>query len=250
MTANQWTFFLFVVACAWYVAHYKTQDKDIGWLMLGVVGAFVMYCTLLRWAPWNARYQLALLMLSAVATALVLPRLWSQSAVRVTMFVLLTLSLPLALMNEMRPLLSKHGFTGTVLKLPRDQTYFLDDHQRFAQSFIAAANAPSVKNCRYIGLDATLLHFEYPMMAIIKNADAGHSFQYLSVDNPTIAYKDAATPKSCVVICLGCAKSIEKLRQYGANPVIETVGEIVIFSNNNAPVVDRKGASVTSASPQ
>jgi hypothetical protein len=250
MTANQWTFFLFVVACAWYAAHYRTRDKDIGWLILGIGGAFVMYCALLRWAPWNGRYQLALLMLSAVVTALVLTRLWSRVAVRVTMFVVLILSLPLAVMNAMRPLLSRHGFSRTVLKLPREQTYFLDDHQRFAESFIAAANTPSVKDCRSIGLDATLLHFEYPMMAIIKNANAGHSFQYLSVNNPTIAYKDVTTPKACVVICLGCAKSIEKLRQYGANPLIETFGEIVVFSNKDAPVMDCKEAAGSSDSPQ
>lgn len=236
MTANQLTFFLFVVACALYVAHYKTRNKDIGWLMLGIAGAFVMYCTLLRWAPWNGRYQLALLMLSAVVTALVLTRFWSRLWVRMTMFALLILSLPLATMNGMRPLISRHGFSGTVLRLPREQTYFLDDHQRLADSFIAAANSPSIKSCRLVGLDATLLHFEYPMMAMIKDADADHRFEYLSVNNPTAAYRRPASPQACVVVCLECAGSLEKLRQYGANPVVEKFGEIVVFSNNGDPV--------------
>ena len=125
---------------------------------------------------------------------------------------------------------------GTLLKMPRDRTYFLDEHQRFAESFIAAANAPAVKSCRSIGLDATLLRFEYPMMALVNNGDPGHRFQYLSVKNPTAAYSDATAPPTCAVVCLGCAGSAEKLRQYEANPIVETFGEIVVFSNGGGPV--------------
>jgi len=237
LSGNQWNFLLFVLACILYLANYRKMSRDCGWLALGLIGSFAMYSALLRWAPWNGRYQLPVFTLSVVFVALVLTQLWSRTAIRVTMFALLLLSVPLATMNDMRPWISKHGLAGTLLETPRDKTYFFDGHQRFAESFIAASNAPAVKSCRSVGLDSTLQHFEYPMMAFVNKDGPGHHFLYLSVNNPTVAYIDEAAPPVCVIVCLRCAGSAEKLRQYGANPVVETFGEIVVFSNGGGPVV-------------
>ncbi len=236
MSGNQWNFALFLVCCVLYVANYRRLNKNLGWLALGLIGSFTMYSVLLRWGPWNAKYQVPVFALTVVFVAVVLTRLWSSMAIRVVMFGLLVLSVPLATMNDMRPWVSSDDSADTLLKMPRDKTYFLDAHRRFADSFIAAAHAPAVKSCRSVGLDATLLHFEYPMMALINEDGSSHRFQYLAVNNPTTAYPEPAPP-ACVVVCLECAGSAEKLNKYGANPDVETFGKIVVFSNGGSPVV-------------
>jgi hypothetical protein len=213
------------------------MQKEWGWLALGLIGSFAMYSALLRWAPWNARYHLPVLALGAAFTALVLTRAWHRVAIRATMFVLLLVSLPLALMNDMRPWLNKHGRPDALLTMSRDETYFLDGHSQFASASIQAAHSPAVKACRSIGLDATILHYEYPVMAMIRNEGPGHTFRYLAIENPTTAYADPVAPPACAVVCLGCTGSAEKLQLYGANPVAETFGETIVFSNDGSPVV-------------
>jgi hypothetical protein len=237
MSGNQWNFALFLVGCVLYIANYRGLNKDLAWLALGLIGSFTMYSALLRWGPWNGKYQVPVFALTVVFVAVVLTRLWSRAAIRVVMFGVLVLSVPLATMNDMRPWISTHNSADTLLKMPRDKTYFLDAHRRFAESFIAAANSPAVKRCRSVGLDATLLHFEYPMMALINEDGQTHRFQYLAVNNPTVAYADASVSPACVVVCLECADSAEKLNKYRANPDVETFGKIVVFSNGGSPVV-------------
>ncbi|MGA2890877.1 MAG: glycosyltransferase family 39 protein [Terracidiphilus sp.] len=243
LTGNQWNFLLLLVAGVLYVVHWRTRNKQHGWLASGLIGALIMFSALLRWGPWNGKYQFPIFTVSVVFVALVLVQFLSRKTIRVAMFLSLILAVPEATMNSMRPWVNLHEHAETLSALPRDRTYFLDKHQYLAESFIQAAQAPEVKDCRFVGIDATLLHFEYPMMALIKEGSTEHRFQYLSVTNPTIAYGKADIPVPCVVVCLGCAGSAEKLHKYGENPRTESFGEVVIFSNNGNPVAYRESAN-------
>ena len=237
LSANQWAFLLFLLACVVYLFSYKKMRKDWGWLAFGALGSFVLYSALLRWAPWNARYHLPVLAIGAAFTALVLTRVSPAVVIRTVMFVLLLASLPLALMNDMRPWLNKHGKPDALLTMSRDDVYFLDGHSQFAASSIKVAHSVTVKACKSIGLDATILHYEYPVMAMIRNDDPSHTFQYLAIENPTTEYANPAASTVCAVVCLGCTGSAEKLQRYGANAVAETFGESMVFSNGGNTVV-------------
>ncbi len=169
--------FLFLLAGALFFAYRRRIGREIGWFGLGVVGAFVMYCALLRWSPWNARYQIPVFILGATFTAVVFVRILPRWAVNVISAGVLFIALALALVNETRPLLTRHGLSGSILTTPREQTYFFDSHREIADSWIAAARAARASGCGSIGLDANLLHFEYPMMAMLRsdNSSAPHT---------------------------------------------------------------------------
>jgi hypothetical protein len=245
LSANQWGFLLFVVAGIFYLVRRREMRKEWGWLALGLAGSFVLYSTLLRWAQWNGRYHLPIMVLGAVFTALVLTRAWPRVVICATMFVLILVSLPLALMNDMRPWLNKHGRPDALLTMSRDEVYFLDGHSQFAASSINVAHSSTVRACKSLGLDATMLHYEYPVMAMIKNDDPAHTFQYLAIQNPTTRYAAPDARPVCAVVCLGCAGSAEKLQRYGANAVAETFGESMVFSNRGGPVVFRETYSAS-----
>lgn len=234
---NQWDFLLFFAACLLYLRHRKVIGSAAGWFALGTIGAFVLFSVLLRWGPWNGKYQMPVFTLATAFIALVLDRALRPLTNRILAFTLILLCLPLATMNYMRPWLSSRGFSETLFKVPRRQLYFFDSHREIADSFIAAAYDPALRRCSQIGLDARLLRFEYPMMALVLRDNPEARFEYADVNNPTTQYADPSAPPPCVVICLGCAGSAEKLRLYGANPHAATYDSIVVFSNDGQPVI-------------
>lgn len=237
MAGNQWDFLLFLAACLLYVRHRKSLGGAPGWLALGITGSFVLFSVLLRWGPWNGKYQMPVFTLASAFIALVFGRTVRPAATRILTFSLLLACLLIATVNTMRPWLSPHGFTQTLFKLPHDETYFLDNHRELASSFIAAAQDSAVRSCHRFGLDAALLRFEYPMMALILRGDPAAHFSYLAVNNPTVRYADPTAGSPCAIVCLGCAGSAEKMRLYGANARATTYGKVVIFSNGGNPVV-------------
>jgi hypothetical protein len=237
LSANQAAFLLFIAACAFYLVSWKTMRREWGWLALGLIGAFAMYAALLRWAPWNGRYHLPVIALGMVFVSLVLCKRWHPVATRAIIFFLLFASLPLALMNDMRPWLTKHARPDALLTMPREQMYFLDGHQRFLDAYVGTAHSETVRACRSIAFDASLQHYEYPVMAIIKGEDPSHAFQYVSVGNQTTKYAQPSEGKACAVLCMGCAGHPEKIALYSTNAVTEQFGDTLVFSNHGANVV-------------
>ncbi len=146
LSANQWDFLLFVAACLIYLFRRKRIGSAAGWYALGVIGAFVLFSVLLRWAEWNGRYQMPVFTLATAFTALVFDRTLPVIANRIVAFALILCCLPLAAANHMRPWISTLGLSETLFELPREQTYFLDNHQELADSFIAAAHDPAVRS--------------------------------------------------------------------------------------------------------
>jgi 4-amino-4-deoxy-L-arabinose transferase-like glycosyltransferase len=220
---------LFFIAGAIYLANYKKMRRRTGWLGVGIVGAFFLYAALVRWSPWNARYQLPLFVLAAAFIALVLPRALPRAAILGISYLLLLLALPYALRNETRPLLTRSA-KDSIVTMPRDETYFLDQHRSYATSFIAAADDVSTKECRSIALDANLMHFDYPMFALLSRDKTPRRLTYASVHNATERYRSTTAPQPCVVICLACAQAIEKWQEYrDSEPNPSVFGNIVVF---------------------
>jgi len=220
------------VAAVLYLANFKKMKHATGWLGVGIIGAFLLYSAVVRWSPWNARYQLPLFVLASAFVALVLPRVLPRSVTLGISFLFLVLALPFALRNSTRPLVTKEG-KDSILIMPRDETYFLDQHRSYASSFIAAAGAVRGENCHSIGLDSNLLHLDYPMLALLTADKAQRRLSYVAVHNGTERYQSAAEPP-CIVVCLECARATEKWLDYNeSEPNPSVYGEIVVFRYPN-----------------
>jgi hypothetical protein len=135
------------------------------------------------------------------------------------------------LANETRPLITKHGLRGSILATPRDQTYFLDFHRDIAGSFIDAAAAARGSGCHDIGIDANRLRFEYPMMAMLEQDGIGRRIRYVGVENSSTRYAQPDAPPVCIVICLNCLNSPQKIAEYSSElPQAQPFGNVVLFS--------------------
>ena len=223
---------LFLAAGVVYLINFKKMKQATGWLGVGVVGSFFLYAALIRWSPWNARYQIPMFFLGAAFIALVLPRVLPRIVIIGISFLLLISALPLALRNSTRPLLTRSG-KDSILVMPREESYFLDQRRNYAESFIAAANAVKSESCRSIGLDANLLHLDYPMFALLNDDNAQRTLSYVSVNNGTERYPSIAR-SPCLVVCLECAHAVEKWQEYSGSDAKPSVfGNIVLFRYPN-----------------
>lgn len=206
-------------------------EKPVRWFGPGLVGAFVLYCALLRWSQWSTRFQIPIFVLGAAFSAVVLTRAMPRWAVNIIAGLVLLLALPLAIANESRPLITRHGLRGSILTAPRDETYFFDAHRNIAASFIAAASAVRDSECRDIGIDANRLHFEYPMMAMLQQDHIRRKIRYMGVENSTVQYAQPNAPPVCTVICLDCLHAPKQIGEYSSDfPKMQSFGNVVLFS--------------------
>jgi 4-amino-4-deoxy-L-arabinose transferase-like glycosyltransferase len=221
---------LFLLAGALCIFYWRRTGRELSWFGLGLVGSFVLYCAFLRWAPTNERYLLPIVFLGAAFTAVVLVRILPKIAVSLIVGLLLLVALPLALVNETRPLITRNGLRGSILTTPRNETYFFDRHREIAASFISAATAARASGCRTIGLDANLLHFEYPMMAMLGQDGVSRQIRYVGVENSSVRYAQPSAQPVCMVICLHCLDDPEKIAEYSAKlPKTQSFGTMLLF---------------------
>jgi hypothetical protein len=226
-------FAIYALAGLLYLLNWRKLRADVGWLGLGIAGSFVLYSALLRWGPFNARYHLPIFVLGAAFSALVLTRSLSERAVNILVALTLLGGFPLALMNNTRPLVTKQGLRGSILTMPRDQTYFLF-FKDFSDSYIAAARYVRNGSCRSIGLDAQLQHDDYLMQALLNEDRVPPKLQYMGVNNSTTRYAALGNPGVCVVVCLGCAHSARKWQQYGGPGInVQTFDDVAVFEDPN-----------------
>jgi hypothetical protein len=159
---------------------------------------------------------------------LVLPRVLPRAVILGISFLFLLLALPFAVRNSTRPLLTKEG-KNSILLMPRNETYFLDQHRSYAGSFIAAAEEVRKEECHSIGLDSNLLHLDYPMLALLTADKTHRRLSYVAVHNGTDRYKSGAE-LPCIVVCLQCAHATEKWLDYSeSEPNPSVYGDIVVF---------------------
>jgi hypothetical protein len=159
----------------------------------------------------------------------VLARQWSPRAVAGLALVLLVLSVPPAIANELRALIP--GARNSVLTRDRISLYFAD-HPDLKNPDVAAAAASTQSGCRNIGLDFSMLmenEHEYALLALLGAERGERNVRHVSVANPSSRYatrKPAQDFAPCSVICPRCLTAGEKWEPYIAK------GSRVTFSDN------------------
>jgi len=227
LAGNLFHAILFLFSAAILVLLRRSGQRDTVLLAIGVMGAFVLFCAAVRWQPYNGRFHLPAFMLwCAVISSVLVPRLprWTLLIVGGLAIVGAT---PYAVSNEMRPLLGIRYFHGlradrtpNIFSTTRDRLYFGDQHLYLTDSYLAAARAVAASGCRNVRLDAFLLHYDYPMLALLRAGMGGPVVHYVGVQNRSAIYERTPEPSPCAVVCLGCALAHQKWREYAGPGVL------------------------------
>lgn len=183
------------------------KAPDIVVYTLGLLLAFIVFCAVFRWQPWNTRLHLPLFVLWSATIATGLAWRWPRPLTLTLAVLLLALSGPYLLHNALRPL--------APLDADRLTRYFADNSD-VRPSYTLAAEFLKRLGCRYIGLDAYgAPPYEYPLLVLLGAHTGDTNVKHVGVKNETAIYAstDASFPP-CAVICVGCSKSREKLEEY------------------------------------
>jgi hypothetical protein len=197
--------------------------RDMAILAIGLVGGFILFCAGIRWQPWNGRFHLPLFMVAAAVAAITLSECCSKWIVATAAGLAIIGAVPFALLNSQRPLVQIKGAhrkepVPSILRMERDRIYFSDQHLYLADSFAAAAGFVKASGCRNVGLDASVLHYDYPMLALLRAGVGGPTVRYVGVVNRTGAFATGAGAP-CAVVCLGCSLIHQKWKEYGGPSV-------------------------------
>jgi 4-amino-4-deoxy-L-arabinose transferase-like glycosyltransferase len=232
----------------------STLRRDTAIFTTGLIVAFVLFCAGVRWDPWTARFHLPLFMLGCVVIAIVFSERVPKFMTAVVVGAVVVGCVPFLLLNPMRPLVQvkaahREASLPSIFEISRGRLYFGDQHLYLADSYIAAARFVEASGCSNVGLDASLLHYDYPMLALLRVGVGGPIVRYMDVHNRS-ANTSTNTSIPCAVICIGCAMVHQKSTQYGGPSVSsDSFGRIVVFirsrqsvsSNTRAPIASGPG---------
>ena len=204
------------------LALYWREHTDAVWYAFGVIGAFVLFCALLRWERWNVRYQMPVVVLGCVIIGLVIDSYFSRWSTAVAAL-LLVAAAPFALRNELRPLLPikismrkpiMSWTQDSILTQTRTNLYFADLRRDLELPYVSAAKAIQADKCRNVGVDVSFEDVDYPLYALLDVNQMKPMVSYSGVFNQTSSYARADQLAPCAVVCFACAGVQEKRDQY------------------------------------
>ncbi len=215
---------LLLILIAWLLAFgFRSEtDRNVVIYGLGLLGSFLLFSALLRWEPWNARYQLAFFALGAALVGVVIPARLGHTAATALSVVLILAALPYALSNDLRPLLSsqlrssrffRDPLAGSIWRSSREDLYFTDLHRNLARSYQNIGSEVLRSGCGDVGIDDSLEQYDYPVMAFLGVAEGRERIRYMGVFNSSLTYATRSS-NTCAVICFACARVPEKWSEY------------------------------------
>lgn len=213
---------LLLIAAAVAMLLWRWRTPDL-WpsraIALGLTAAFVLFCAVFKWQPWNTRLHLPLFLLWSAVAGTTLTRVWPRIATALLGTVLVFAAGPAAIENQIRPLTG--GFSA--FRQPRSALYFEDRFDLF-QSYNAAAEYAAAQHCRDIGLVTAYEQFEYPLLVLLGDVNGAMGVRDFPVTNASRLYLGPDQPAPCVVICPNCPGGLPGWNsRYGSLKVFDRV---------------------------
>ena len=197
--ANPYHLLLLAAGVGWLIA--LRRWSPMGWYVLGIVVAGLLFCSYLRWQPWHARLHLPLFVVAAPVFGLAIQHVrpaWLSFAILGGL--VWTARIPV-LNNELRAL------SGPTNVFNTDRALQYSPHKRdYVQPLLPLVEALARSTCRQVGVDINRYSEGYPVMALLLQKDATFRLQHLGVKNATVRYRPNQ-PAPCAAVCLNCDRS-------------------------------------------
>lgn len=190
-----------------------------------LAGAFLVFCLLLKWQPWNSRLHLPLFLMFSPLFGLACERV--PRVGRVLAAALLLNALPWVLYNQCRPLLGPRS----VLTSGREQQLFANfvNSAQMSRAYGGAQAFLKERQCGRIGLLAGNDGYEYPLWGLLDGSFAREvRIEHVLVSNAssTAGIERLEGWEPCAIVLLG-AVTADRIRfhqreyrlEWGLGPV-------------------------------
>ena len=171
---------------------------------VAVTAGFLLFSSLLKWQPWNARLHLPLFVLWSPFIAAVLSR--SQRVASCLAIGLLISALPWVVQNKSRPLTGSRNIFNT----SRIDLYF-SNRTKLRDPYIEATAFIRSQKCSQVGL--LLDDWEYPLWVLLRgDNNIGVRITHVGVANNSAAKDESGSidPFSvCAFVCVFCEHNKE-----------------------------------------
>ncbi|MBD2104395.1 glycosyltransferase family 39 protein [Leptolyngbya sp. FACHB-261] len=176
------------------------------------MGAFFLFCLILKWQPWHSRLHLPLFVIFSAVVGVVLSHLTSYKLANAIAFILILSALPWVLFNFSRPLLfsmDRQAYVESrqVVLSPRNiwntsrTAQYFNNRTEFEQPYQQGAAFLQTQNCTDIGLQLPLGDpWEYPWWVLLQNRQSPVRFEHVNVQNLSATLYDHL-PFSAFVPC-------------------------------------------------
>ncbi len=154
---------LLISACCLLYLLQRPRDREVGWYMLAILAAFVLFSFYLKWQLWNSRLQLPLFVLSASFTGLTIAKMRSTKIANLAMALLIVLALPWVFYNFSRPMVGEKSIFTT----GRIEQYFSNRPEVYGP-YYGAAQVLTDLHCSEVGLDIDWEDYEYPLWVLLQ----------------------------------------------------------------------------------
>lgn len=169
-TGNFLHLILIIVSVAiFFITSQKRKQRDLIYYLAALTSAFLLFCFVVKWEPWESRFHLPVFVLFSPVIAIVLSRISNHKIADFTAVFFILLSLPWVFFNDSRPLIKNFRASKieNIFNTSRIEQYFrnwpgLKDPYMEAVQFIKS------KGCSDVGIILGEDDWEYPFFVLLQ----------------------------------------------------------------------------------
>lgn len=218
-----------VLAIAGLFVLIRFRSSSLAAFALCALSAFLLFCLVLKWQPWNNRLLLPILMIVMVPVGVLISRLLPGDWILAPAVVLSLVAIPYLISNPTRPLLGERS----ILLVDRRLQYFANVPDK-PETYIEAARRIRGAACDRIGLASPPEGREYLLWVTNQTYKRPIRVEHILVKNTSRRY--GAEFKPCaVVVTYPYADSSLRLEDVNFQRVFSTDRFSLFLAEGDAP---------------
>lgn len=190
----------------------RIQPQLIQYLIT-IVGAFLLFCLLIKWQNWQSRLHLTLFVSFSAFLSIVFSTAFNKRIYTYLAIFMLSISLFWVFFNASKPIIAEEN----IFNMSKVEQYF---STRFTlkDDYVGAVNFVKKKKCSKVGLSLHPDAWEYPLWMLLKNGNPSIQIEQVNVKNISIKTANKHSYEEffpCAIIAVEPALNAVMLTKYG-----------------------------------
>jgi hypothetical protein len=203
-------------------------NRNLAYYLGALLAGFLLFCTLLKWQPWNSRLHLPLFVLWSPFVGSVFSEIPFRNIAKVLAVGLTFLTIPWLLFNANRPLAGE----GNVFQTDRMRQYLVKSPLPL-EMYEAIKEVLAEKECSEIGVSLRQNDWEYPLWVVLSESDRNIRIEHVLVENVSKAQwglKRFSDFCPCAIVSIGSPPYPAITTEKGSYSLEWSAGEVSVYT--------------------